>query len=37
MEKELDKVYEVYMNDTESEFAVKTRERIQWILSLIHI
>lgn len=31
MEKELDKVYEVYMNDTESEFAVKTRERIQWI------
>lgn len=31
MEKKLDKVYEVYMNDTESEFAVKTRERIQWI------
>lgn len=31
MEKELDKVYEVYMSDTESDFSVKTRERIQWI------
>jgi len=31
MEKDLDKVYEVYMNDTETDLTRKTRERIQWI------
>ena len=31
MEKELDKIYEVYMNEDGSEFTAKTRERIQWI------
>lgn len=33
MEKELDKIYEVYMNEEGSEFTAKTRERIQWICS----
>lgn len=33
MEKELDKIYEVYMNEEGSQFTAKTRERIQWICS----
>lgn len=33
MEKELDKIYEVYMSEKETEFTAKTRERIQWICS----
>lgn len=33
MAKELDKVYEVYMDNGESALTRKTRERIQWIVS----
>ena len=31
MKKDLDRIYEVYVDDSESDFSVKTKQRIEWI------
>ena len=35
MKKDLDRIYEVYVDDSESDFSIKTKQRIEWICNQV--